>query len=210
MSLLRKNVASQNIYFVLINATTGAALTGASVTTWVSKDGAAQASGGGTVTGDGNGQYHYAPTQAETNATAVGFLFTATTAVPVNIHCFTDVVDGNGFTSTNVVDIAGTISAGGAGTVAITSNIKKNQALAGFTFVMFDATTNLPKTGLTVTAQRSLDGGALGACANAVSEISNGIYVINLAATDTNANVIMFRFSATGALDTDIQVVTQI
>lgn len=209
MSLLRKNVASQNIYFALINATTGAALTGASVTTWVSKDGAAQASGSGTVTGDGNGQYHYAPAQAETNSTATGFLFTATGAIPVSIHCFTDVVDGNGFTSINVVDIAGSASAGGAGTVAITSNVKKNQALAGFTFVMFDATTNAPKTGLTVTAQRSLDGAALGACANAVSEVSNGIYTINLAAADLNGNTVMLRFSAVGANDTDIEIITQ-
>lgn len=94
--------------------------------------------------------------------------------------------------------------------VAITSNIKKNQALAAFTFVMTDSTNHAPATGLTVTATRSLDGAAFAACANTVTEISNGWYKINLAATDTNANVVSLRFVATAADDRDIQIVTQI
>jgi hypothetical protein len=80
---LRKNVASQVVTFSLVNATTGAALTGASVTTKVALDGT-QASGGGTVTELGTGQYKYVPSQAETNGTSVGFSFTASNAVPVN------------------------------------------------------------------------------------------------------------------------------
>lgn len=112
MAGLRKNTASQNIYFALINATTGAALTGATVASKVSKDGAAQASGSGTVTEDGNGQYHYTPAQAETNSSATGFLFTATNAIPVSIHFFTDVVDSNGFASVNTSDFGGTAVTG--------------------------------------------------------------------------------------------------
>lgn len=104
---LQKDVASQNITFCLVNASTGAALTGATVTTYVSKDNGSQASGGGTVTEKGNGQYNYAPTQAETNAVDVGFLFTATSAIPVNADFHTDIVDGNGYTCVNLVDIAG-------------------------------------------------------------------------------------------------------
>lgn len=86
--MLRKNVASQVLTFNMVNATTGAALTGATVTTKVTLDGT-QSAGGGTVTELGTGQYKYVPTQAETNGSSVGCSFTATNAVPVNLHCFT-------------------------------------------------------------------------------------------------------------------------
>lgn len=78
--------------------------------------------------------------------------------------------------------------------------IKKNTALSNFEFLMVDATDGYTEeTGLTVTAQRSIDGAAFGACANSVTEVSNGMYKINLAAADLNGDVITLRFSATGA-----------
>jgi hypothetical protein len=107
MASLRKNTASQNITFALINASSGAALTGATVIIYVTKDNGSQASGGGTATELGHGQYNYAPTQAETNATDVGFIFSATSAIPVNLDFHPDVVDGNGYLDVNLVDIAG-------------------------------------------------------------------------------------------------------
>ncbi len=88
------------------------------------------------------------------------------------------------------------------------SNIKKNQALNSFEFVMTNSTTHAPQTGLTVTATRSIDGGVFAACANAVAELANGFYTINLAASDLNGNVISFRMTATGADDCDFTVVT--
>lgn len=107
MSSLRKNVASQNFTFCLVSATTGLGVAGASITAYVTKDGAAQGAAAGTSTSQGNGQYNYAPTQAETNATDVGFFFTATGCVPCNLDFHTDVVDANGLVSVNMVDIAG-------------------------------------------------------------------------------------------------------
>ena len=87
--------------------------------------------------------------------------------------------------------------------------LKKNTALTAFMFLMLDSTDHVtPKTGLTVTATRSLDGAAFAACANAVSEVSNGWYKLNLDATDTNANVIAFKFTATGADATNMLAVT--
>lgn len=103
---------------------------------------------------------------------------------------------------------ANQINLDGAGNVSVTSNIKKNTALNGFTFPMTDATTHAPKTGLTVAAQRSLNGGAFGNCANAVAELSNGNYTINLAAGDLNGNVVLLRFSSAGADDLDILILT--
>lgn len=93
--------------------------------------------------------------------------------------------------------------------VAITSNTKKNQALNGFTFAMTDSTTHGAKTGLTVTAERSKDGGAFAACSNSVTEVGNGLYTIDLSATDLNANTVALKFTATGADQRMFTIVTQ-
>jgi hypothetical protein len=91
MASLRKNVASQHISFVLVNSSTGAALTGATFTSkaWVAKDGS-QAGFAGTFTELGNGQYDYSPTQSETNCTSFGLAINPTSSVPVNLQMFTD------------------------------------------------------------------------------------------------------------------------
>ncbi len=86
------------------------------------------------------------------------------------------------------------------------SNTVKNAGLANFEFVMVD-TTGVPRTGLTVAAQRSIDGAAFGSCSNSVTEVSSGVYKITLSAGDTNGNVITLRFTATGAQDRLITVV---
>ncbi len=94
-------------------------------------------------------------------------------------------------------------------TEANVDGVKKNTALANFMFLMVDATDGqTAETGLTVTATRSIDGAAFGACANAVSEIGVGMYKINLAAADLNGDVITFRFAATGALDRFVTIKT--
>lgn len=90
------------------------------------------------------------------------------------------------------------------------ARITKNTALSAFMFKMVDATDhNTAETGLTVTATRSLDGAAFAACANAVSEVSNGWYKIDLAAADLNGNVVVLRFTASGADTTEYVIVTQ-
>lgn len=86
--------------------------------------------------------------------------------------------------------------------------ITKNTALANFMFVMRN-TAGTPTAGLTVTATRSLDGAAFGACANSVSEVGNGWYKIDLAAGDLNADVVALRFAATGAAATNLTIPTQ-
>ncbi len=91
--MLKKNTASQNLTFCLVNASTGAALTSASVTAYRCIDGAAQASATGSVTELANGQYKFAPSQADTNGDLIGYLFTATSAVPVNMHVRTTAAD---------------------------------------------------------------------------------------------------------------------
>jgi hypothetical protein len=89
-----------------------------------------------------------------------------------------------------------------------TMAVKKNTAISAFPFPMFDST-GAPRTGLTVTAQRSLDGAAFASCTNAPTEIANGWYTISLAAGDVNGTCIAYRFSALGVQDTDFTIVTQ-
>jgi hypothetical protein len=86
----------------------------------------------------------------------------------------------------------------------------KNTALAAFPFLMVDSTDHVTgETGLTVTATRSIDGGAFAACANAVTEVANGLYKINLAASDLNGDTIVLRFIAAGADPRVIGILTQ-
>lgn len=91
--MYRKNTSSQHLTFALVNASTGAALTGATVTGRCSIDGGSQATVTGTISELGNGQYNLALSQADTNGNAIGFLFTATNAIPVNIQITTTVAD---------------------------------------------------------------------------------------------------------------------
>jgi len=89
-----------------------------------------------------------------------------------------------------------------ANAVLIQTGMKKNQALAKFAFLMTDSTTHNPATGKTVTATRSIDGGAFGAgTLGSVTELANGVYYLDIPAADRNGNVITYRFTATGCDD---------
>lgn len=148
--------------------------------------------GGGTIAGDG--------VRAESVTGAVGSVTGAVGSVTGAVGSVTGNVGGN------VVGSVASVTAA----VTVSSNIKKNQALAGFTFVMVDSSDHVSgKTGLTVTAQRSIDGAAFASCANSVTEISAGAYKIDLAAADLNGNSILLKFSASGADTRFVEIVTQ-
>jgi len=110
---------------------------------------------------------------------------------------------------------AAAAASGGLPTVDSTNSVKiqipfkRNTAVSNFPFTMIDST-GTPKTGLTVTSQRSIDGGAFASTTNSATEVGNGDYVINLAAADTNGtNSIVLRFSASGALDNLVTILLQ-
>lgn len=113
----------------------------------------------------------------------------------------------NGDRNDFVGDIAGNVL-GSIGSIS-TVRPKKNTGLDNFMFPMFDATTKSPKAGLTVTAERSIDGNSFSPCSSSVAELSNGIYRISLSAEDMNGGKIMFRFFATGADDQLVEIITQ-
>jgi hypothetical protein len=86
---------------------------------------------------------------------------------------------------------------------------RRSVAFNNFSFVMVSSTDGVtPTAGLTVTAERSIDGGAFAACANSVTGISAGAYRINLATTDLAGKIIVLKFTATGAIPRLITIVT--
>lgn len=89
------------------------------------------------------------------------------------------------------------------------AGIPKNVALSNFAFFMVDATDlKTPETGLTVTAQISKDGGAFAGVSDTVEEIGNGFYKVDFAQGEMNATVIALRFTATGAAQTTMTILT--
>ena len=140
----------------------------------------------------------------------------AVTKIQTGLATATAVAEVHDFLDTEVAAILAAVDTEVADiktqTDKLPQGIKKNTALAKFEFVMTDATTHAPKTGLTVAGARSIDGGAFAACTNtgAIAEVGNGIYVIDLAAADLNGTIITLRFSATGADDTLIHIKTDL
>ena len=87
--------------------------------------------------------------------------------------------------------------------------LKKNTALAKFSFVMRDNANHAPALGKTVTCTRSIDGATLGAGTLAnVAEVAAGVYVVNFGSADLNGNVITLRCAASGCDDTFVTIVT--
>jgi hypothetical protein len=86
-----KNTAGQSITSLILTAS-GTAVTAGTTTVRVTGDGGTQ-SGSGTATHEGNGQWSYAPSQAETNFNQIGFLFLNTGGVPVERTVFTDPIN---------------------------------------------------------------------------------------------------------------------
>lgn len=94
----------------------------------------------------------------------------------------------------------GSFSIDSNGRVKCLAAVQKNVALANFVFLMTDAVTHAPATGLTVAVTRSIDGAAFaGGTLGSVTEVANGMYKVNLAAGDLNGNVIVLKATATGA-----------
>jgi hypothetical protein len=109
-----------------------------------------------------------------------------------------------------VSDVYSAVALVKAQTDNLPSAVKKNTQLANFEFLMVDSTDHVtPKTGLTVSATRSIDGAAFAACSNAPVEVSNGVYRHTLSAGDLNGTVITVRYNATNGDDRFVTFLTK-
>lgn len=128
--------------------------------------------------------------------------YSLTQAFPANFSAMAITAGGATTVGTNLDKTGYTLAAG-----QIT--VKKNQALAGFTFPMFSTATGNLLVGVTVISSRSIDGGAVGLTTNAPTSIGSGLYKLDLTAADLNGNTITLILTATGAADNTITFVTQ-
>ena len=141
---------------------------------------------------------------AGANAASVGGLpivYTSNTVTATVIGGTIATVSGN------VVGTVGSVTA----PVTIATGqltIKRNTALSGFTFPMYNGTGG-PQTGLTVSGEVSIDGAAIANTVNSPTEVGQGVYSLNLSPADVNGTVITFIFTASGASTTIITVITQ-
>lgn len=82
---MRKNTASQVVSAQLVSKLDGSNVTSGTTTVYVTVDGGTQASSG-TATHEGQGQWSYLPTQAETNGNQVAFTFVNSSAVSATVN----------------------------------------------------------------------------------------------------------------------------
>src|SRR5271157_954879 len=195
--LLKQSFPYTRLFYMTASSDHLTPLTGATPAVNLSKAGAAFAAAAGAITEISNGWYKIALTAVDTGTPGdLAYRITATSGDPLN---WTDQVNTTIFTD---------VAVDANGNVAVASSVKRNTALNGFTFVMTDVNGN-PKTGLTVTAQRTLGAGGFAPCANSPTELSNGVYAINLASTDLNSPTIMLLFTAPNAINRFIPLLTQ-
>lgn len=111
---------------------------------------------------------------------------------------------------TGGVDIRGAITGNITGTTSMSgASYQKNVAANDIPFVMVDSTDHVTrKTGLTVTATRSIDGAAFGSATGTVSEVASGAYVLDASQADMNGNNIIFRFTGTAADPVELHIKT--
>jgi len=106
-------------------------------------------------------------------------------------------------------EAGGNIAAIKAKTDNLPSGIAKNVALSNLMFTMvLSSDGKTPATGKTITAQISKDGGAFANCTNAVSEVGQGWYKINLSQAEMNADIVALKFTGTACLQRNMEIAT--
>ena len=89
------------------------------------------------------------------------------------------------------------------------SGVPKNVALTAFEFLMVLSSDHVTSaTGKTVSGQISKDGAAFANLTNAVAEVANGIYKVDITQAEMNANVITLKFTATDCDQRTITILT--
>lgn len=90
--------------------------------------------------------------------------------------------------------------AGGLDMDSLSTTPTKNAALSDIPVYMVDSTDHVtPETGLTLTVERSLDGGAFASATGTAAEIGSGLYQFDASAADMNGDQVVLKFTATGA-----------
>jgi hypothetical protein len=109
----------------------------------------------------------------------------------------------------NVVGSVGSVTGGATQASLNATRYAKNTASQKVYFTLVDSTDHVTrKTGITVTAQRSLDGAAFGSATGTVTEVGSGVYYLSTSTADINADDVVFRFAGTACDPVELHVVT--
>ncbi len=175
----QKGLAGQEIGFDLKSRTTGAAVTGATVSAYRVLNGGSQQAVTGTVTEEGHGQYVFAPSADDIGGEFNSYLFRATGAISVE----KTVLTGNGV-----------YRAGQTG------------QYVGFNLVSTTDGTDLLSA--TVTVYVAIDGQAQGTATGTVTEKGNGQYGFAPSIVDISGSKVSYLFTASGAVNVEKTITT--
>jgi hypothetical protein len=85
---MRKNTAGQFVCFQAVSTTDGSAVTSGSPTVYYTIEAGTQGTGTATPVHEGNGQWSFAPTQAETNGDHIAYTFVLSGAVSQTVNVY--------------------------------------------------------------------------------------------------------------------------
>ena len=216
----------RRILFVCVDSS-GAPVTGLTFSAGeirITKNGGTEANSAGTVTEVGGGEYYYNATQGELDT--LGFFAGRVAKTGVAPNTFAVQVVDTAMTAAEVAAVVwgatasvynspGTMGNLQNGSVqssnasSLLNRIRKNVAFNNFMFKLVGTDGKTPVTGASVAVTRSIDGAAFAAASNSAAEVAFGWYKLNLSASDLNGDCIILRFTATGALPYEAQIITQ-
>jgi hypothetical protein len=138
------------------------------------------------------------------NLSRISDTYSLLTAVASNVSDIESQLDATNATVSNINSVVTAIQSD------LPTRATKNTQLSNFPFLMVDAADHVTaKTGLTVTCQVSIDGGAFANSTNSAAEIGSGWYKITLTAAEMNGDTIALKFTAAGADARNVTMLTQ-
>ena len=127
---MRKNVAGQKISANLVAKADGSAVTTGTTTVYVTVDAGTQATTG-TATHKGNGEWSYAPSQAETDGGHVAFTFVNAAAVGVTVNAYPVSFDPTDSVRLGLTGLANAAAGASGGLALVGSNVGTATSVTG-------------------------------------------------------------------------------
>lgn len=127
---MRKNVSGQKISASLVAKADGSAVTTGTTTVYVTVDGGTQATTG-AATHKGNGEWSYAPSQAETNGNHVAYTFVNTLAVGVTVNVYPVAYDPTDAVRLGISSLPNATAGAASGLAIVGSNMGTATSVTG-------------------------------------------------------------------------------
>lgn len=181
---MRKNVASQCVSAQLVSKLDGSNVTSGTTTVYVTVDGGTQASSG-TATHEGQGQWSYLPTQAETNGNQVAFTFVNSSAVSATVNVWPVSYDPTDSVRLGLTALP-SVATGNAGAIP-TVGTGTGQISLSSGAVLLQAT----QTGVTIPTVTSVTGAVGSVTGNVGGNVTGSVgSLATQAKADVNAEVV--------------------